>query len=271
MALSSQDGFCSLVEFENDELGSPFSFSGKRSFYCCHICTSTWFLIFLLHFVIEGKASDKDSKSPLQTANDIVIVPTENIGAVVAESRKMEADEKADDMVIESTGNVGPVIADSRKNEAEEKANDMVIEATGNVGSIIAESRKNEGEEKTDNMVIEETGNVGGVIGDSRKNEAEEKVDDMVIELTGSVGAAALDSRKTEAEDKAERQLLSSDIVKSGAVESEKQPNNPDGKQIEAGEKSGKPQSSLGGSSTKREPISNKPVKKRITPIAIDP
>ncbi|KAK7247566.1 hypothetical protein RIF29_42451 [Crotalaria pallida] len=232
LALTSQDGFCSLVEFENDELGVPFSLS-------------------------EGKVSDKDSNSHLQTANDTVIAPTGNVGTVVAENRKMETGEKADDMVIETTGNAVSVIADGRKNEAEEKADDMTPDETGNVGVIVS----------------------------SRKNEAEEKVDDMIVEASGSVGAAVLDSRKTEAEVKAEKQLLSSDSVESGREEkTEKQPNNVDGKQTESGEKSGKPRSSLEAKiptldrkegkqmpSTKSAPMSNKPARKRITPIAIDP
>ncbi|TYK00180.1 chromatin assembly factor 1 subunit FAS2 isoform X2 [Cucumis melo var. makuwa] len=29
LALSSQDGYCTLVEFENDELGLPFALSGN--------------------------------------------------------------------------------------------------------------------------------------------------------------------------------------------------------------------------------------------------
>ncbi|MCI28817.1 chromatin assembly factor 1 subunit FAS2-like, partial [Trifolium medium] len=45
LAFSSQDGFCSLVEFEDGELGSPYCLS-------------------------KGNVSDNDSKSTLQTAND---------------------------------------------------------------------------------------------------------------------------------------------------------------------------------------------------------
>ncbi|CAI0555337.1 unnamed protein product, partial [Linum tenue] len=33
LALSSQDGYCTLVEFENDELGSPIASQGYFSFH----------------------------------------------------------------------------------------------------------------------------------------------------------------------------------------------------------------------------------------------
>ncbi|KAK7318455.1 hypothetical protein RJT34_03157 [Clitoria ternatea] len=309
LALSSQDGFCSLVEFENEELGSPFSLS-------------------------EGKVLDKDSKSTLNTANDTVTVPTGNVSVVVGDSRKMGAEEKADDMGIEASGNIGAIItesrktvtqekaddmiikstgniaADIRKNEAEEKADDMVIEATRNVEGVIEDGRKNEAEEKADDMVIEATRNVEGVTEDGRKNDAEEKAGDMVIEATRNVEGVT-DGRKNDAEEKAADMLIEAtgnaegvttysgkneenDMVSEtnesiGAAEaedkSEKQAANPspDGKQTEA-KKTEKAQSSSKGvksgpeekagkqlPTSKSTPISNKPAKKRITPIAIDP
>ncbi|KAK7369484.1 hypothetical protein VNO80_11523 [Phaseolus coccineus] len=140
--------------------------------------------------------------------------------------------------------------------------------------------------DKPDNMVIEATGNVEGVIADSRKNEAEEKTDDMIIEITGIIGTAELDRRKAEPEDKATKQQWNSCAVNFGAQDkAEKQPANPDsdGKQTESREKTATLQSSLDGksgaeeksgqkfSSSKSTPLSNKPAKKRITPIAIDP
>ncbi|KAF7840097.1 chromatin assembly factor 1 subunit FAS2-like [Senna tora] len=193
LALSSQDGYCTLVEFENNELGSPIPPSG------------------------EEKVSDTNSKGPLQPADCMVIEGTGNIGSVKAESSKTKAEEKADDMVIESTSNVGVVNAGSRKTEAEEKADDMVIEETGNVSAAVAESSKTEAEEKADNMVIE------AVVPESRKIEAEEKTDNMVIEDTGNVGALITDSSKNEAEN--------SNRVKSEAEEkAEKQVSSLDGK-----------------------------------------
>ncbi|KAJ1412952.1 WD40/YVTN repeat-like-containing domain superfamily [Sesbania bispinosa] len=115
LALSSQDGFCSLVEFEN---------------------------VNLEHLSLY-QVSDKDSKSTPQTANNTVVVPTENVDAVVAESKNVEAEEKAVDMVIEASGNID---CHGRKYEnSEEKADGMVIETTGSIG---ADSIKTEAEDE---------------------------------------------------------------------------------------------------------------------------
>ncbi|KHN34070.1 hypothetical protein glysoja_030524 [Glycine soja] len=169
----------------------------------------------------------------------------------------MESEEKADDMVIEASGNIDAVVTESGETITQEK--DEMIKSTGN----LADFRKNEAAEKAIDMAIEATGNVEGVIADSRKKEAEEKTDGMVIETTGSIGAAELDRRKAEQEDKTEKQPANLDS---------------DGKQKEAKEKTEILQSSLDGIksgpqlfSPKSTPISNKPAKKRITPIAIDP
>ncbi|QCD84821.1 chromatin assembly factor 1 subunit B [Vigna unguiculata] len=192
LALSSQDGFCSLVEFENDELGSPYSLS-------------------------EGKV-EEDSKSTVQTGNNTATVPTGNFGAVLSESKDMELEARAG--------------------------------ASGNIGAAISENQSTVTQEKPDNMVIEATGNVEGVIANSRKNEAEEKTDDMVIETTGRIGAAELDrKRKAEPEDNAAKQPWNLGTVSFGA-------------QDKAGQQL---------SSSKSTPLSNKPARKRITPIALDP
>ncbi|BAT97055.1 hypothetical protein LR48_Vigan01g014600 [Vigna angularis] len=232
LALSSQDGFCSLVEFENDELGSPYSLS-------------------------EAKV-EEDSKSAVQTGN--ATVPTGNFSAVLSESKDMEIEAEAVDMVTGESGNIGTAI-------------------TENLSTLT--------QDKPDNMVIEATGNVEGVIVDSRKNEAEEKTDDMVIEATGRIGAAELDRRKAEAEHKAAKQPWNLGTVSFGAQDkTKKQLANPDsdGKQTESREKTATLQSSLDSiksgaeekaqqqlSSSKSTPLSNKPARKRITPIAIDP
>ncbi|GAU35090.1 hypothetical protein TSUD_70130 [Trifolium subterraneum] len=248
LAFSSQDGFCSLVEFEDGELGSPYCLS-------------------------KGNVSDMDSKSTLQTANDVVL-PTGSVGEVVAESRKMEAEEKVDDMDIETSRDIGAVTSESC-----DKAEDMIIKSTGNVSAVIANSRKNEARHKADDMVIE------GGKADSMKSDAEEKTDDMIIETneTANIEAALLDDRKTE--DATAKQVSSSGSVNFGAEEKElKQPVNPDNKQSEAEKKADKPQSTLDGikprpeekignqlSSSKSTPVTNKPARKRITPVAIDP
>jgi len=122
--------------------------------------------------------------------------------------------------------------------------------ASGNIGAAISENQSTVTQEKPDNMVIEATGNVEGVIANSRKNEAEEKTDDMVIETTGRIGAAELDrKRKAEPEDNAAKQPWNLGTVSFGA-------------QDKAGQQL---------SSSKSTPLSNKPARKRITPIALDP
>ncbi|CAK8578974.1 unnamed protein product [Lathyrus sativus] len=210
LAFSSQDGFCSLVEFEDGELGSPYCLS-------------------------KGNVSEQDSKNTLQTANDTVLPTGSVVGADVAESRKTEVEEKVDGMDIEVSRDIGAFTSVSSKTIAQDNPDHMIIKPTEIVSAVIADSRKNKAEHKTDDMVIE------GV-------EAEHKTDDMVIE-----GVAA-DSRK--------------------------QSPNLDGKQSEAD----KPQPSLNDikpgpaektgnqlSSLKSTPASNKPARKRITPIAIEP
>ncbi|KAL5053278.1 hypothetical protein RYX36_033960 [Vicia faba] len=208
LAFSSQDGFCSLVEFEDGELGSP---------YC-----------------LSRNVSDKDSKSTLQTANNTVL-PTGSVGAAVAESRKMEAEEKVDDMDIEASRDIGAFPSDSSKTKKQDNPDDMIIKPTGNASAVIADSWKNEAEHKTDDMVIE------GV-------EAEHKTDDTVIE-----GVAA-DSRK---------QLPNPDCKLS---EADKPPSSLDGIKPGPAEKTGNQLSS-----SKSTLVSNKPARKRITPIAIGP
>ncbi|KAL2342927.1 hypothetical protein Fmac_004212 [Flemingia macrophylla] len=211
LALSSQDGFCSLMEFENDELGSLYPLS-------------------------EGQVSNSDSKGTMGTVDDTVTVSTKNVSAVQA------------------------------------MADDMVIEASGNIGAVRTESGVRQENEAT------------GIVEDSTENEAEEKNDNMVIETTEISGAAELDCRKG---DRGEKQLRNSGTVIFGAQdEAEKQTANPDldVKQTKAKEKTEKLQSSLDGiksgpeqkagqhmSTLKSTPVTNKPAKKRITPIAIDP
>ncbi|KAL1364718.1 hypothetical protein HN51_012861 [Arachis hypogaea] len=240
LALSSQDGFCSLVEFENDELGTPFSLS-------------------------DGKVSDKDIKSLLQTAND-TIVPIRNVGPVVDENSKMQA-EGADCMIIESV-NTGTDLLESRETSAQRKADDSdMIKSTGSAQSAMTDSETNEAEEKADKMAAEATVNVKEVVSDCRKKKAEE-VDDVATQPTGNVEEADLGSRKIEAEDKAEKQVLSSGSVKCGAEEKEEKPQS----SLDA-TKSGPNEETAGKqiSSSKSTPIPNKPARKRITPIAIDP
>jgi chromatin assembly factor 1 subunit B len=182
-------------------------------------------------------------------------------------------------MDIETSRDIGAVTSEGSKTVTQDKAEDMIIKSTGNVSAVIADNRKNEARHKADDMVIE------GGTADSMKRDAEEKTDDMIIDTNGTanIAAALLDNRETE--DATAKQVSSSGSVNFGAEENAlKQSVNPDSKQSEEEMKADKPQSILDGiksrpeektgnqlSGSKNTPISNKPARKRITPIAIDP
>ncbi|XP_031267779.1 chromatin assembly factor 1 subunit FAS2 [Pistacia vera] len=68
LALSSQDGYCTLVEFENDELGSPISLSGNK---------------------VTG---NENNIPDVQKSKDMMIDLTRKDDLVVVDSRGMEAD-----------------------------------------------------------------------------------------------------------------------------------------------------------------------------------
>ncbi|MED6180719.1 3-oxoacyl-[acyl-carrier-protein] synthase [Stylosanthes scabra] len=224
LALSSQDGFCSLVEFEDEELGTPFSLS-------------------------DGKVSD-----------------TGTVGSVVAEKLKVQEDD--DCMIIESVANIGTVLVESRETSTERKvAESDMIKSTGSAQSVMNDNCTNEAEEKDDKMDAEATVNVEAVVSDCMKKK-EEEVDGVATQPTGSVGEAVLGCAKIEAEDKAEKRVLSSGSVKCGAEEKEEKP------QLSLdGVKSGPTEETAGKqiSSSNSTAIPNKPARKRITPIAIDP
>uniref|UniRef100_A0A5B6ZBT3 CAF-1 p60 homolog n=1 Tax=Davidia involucrata TaxID=16924 RepID=A0A5B6ZBT3_DAVIN len=68
LALSSQDGYCTLVEFEEEELGSPISLSEEK------------------------KVTGDENNKPAQKQDDIGIEATRNSGIVGADSGKAEAE-----------------------------------------------------------------------------------------------------------------------------------------------------------------------------------
>ncbi|KAI9074797.1 hypothetical protein K1719_043221 [Acacia pycnantha] len=276
LALSSQDGFCTLVEFENNELGTPISSSGEKKVSDkdkTHPKTSD-------NLVIEGtgniSAAEKSVKNEAGVkTDDMIIESTSNVGAINEGIRKAEAEEQGDDMVIEVTGNIGAVAAERMKREAEEKADYMVIEETSNVSGVEAAGRKNEAQEKADDMIIRKTSNVGGVVAASRESTEKEKAV-AIIEESGNVGATVVDSSKNEAE----KQPVSSDSEKSDEQgKTEKHPSGLDAVRKESEEKTEKQTSSLNkseaeervASGSRGTAISSKTGKKRITPIAIDP
>ncbi|GMY12432.1 chromatin assembly factor 1 subunit FAS2 [Fagus crenata] len=67
LALSSQDGYCTLLEFEHEELGSPVSLSEEK------------------------KVVSDENKNPIQKPEDMVIDATTNDGVVAVDSTKSEA------------------------------------------------------------------------------------------------------------------------------------------------------------------------------------
>uniref|UniRef100_A0A5B6ZEH2 CAF-1 p60 homolog n=1 Tax=Davidia involucrata TaxID=16924 RepID=A0A5B6ZEH2_DAVIN len=68
LALSSQDGYCTLVEFEKDELGFPISLSEEK------------------------KVMGDDNNKPVQKSDEMGIEATTNNSIVGADSRKAEAE-----------------------------------------------------------------------------------------------------------------------------------------------------------------------------------
>ncbi|BBH05485.1 Transducin/WD40 repeat-like superfamily protein, partial [Prunus dulcis] len=150
LGLSSQDGYCTLVEFENDELGSP-------------LCSSE-----------EKKVMRDENKSPVQKPEDMNCRKESTKKAerkeekVMGEQNKRPA-EKAEDMIIESTATDSLVAADNGNSEAEgnrkteletkakevvnlqnrspvENPEDMVVEVTANDSLVAAYNAKSEAE-----------------------------------------------------------------------------------------------------------------------------
>ncbi|KAK4585520.1 hypothetical protein RGQ29_022965 [Quercus rubra] len=106
LALSSQDGYCTLLEFEHDELGSPVSLS-------------------------EYKKVKDEKKNPVQKPKDMVIDLTTNGSVVAVDSTKRKSGnnegkqespnknpvQNPEDMVIDETTNDSVVTVDSTKPE----------------------------------------------------------------------------------------------------------------------------------------------------------
>lgn len=275
LALSSQDGYCTLVEFENNELGTPISSSGipHPSLIFYHIFTTEFSNFSELDGLGEKKISDKDEIQP-KTSDNMIVEATGNVCADEKERLKNEAGGKVDDMIIESTSNVGIIDEGIRKAEAKDQGDDMVIDETCNVTEVEAAGGKNKAREKADDMVIEETSNVDGVVVASQESVTKEKAA-LIIKENGNVGAVVMDSNT----DKAEKQPASSSSVKSDEQDkTEKHPSGSDIVRKDAEEKTDTQTPSL----DKREAeetaacisrgttTSNKTGKRRITPVAID-
>ncbi|KAJ4715286.1 Chromatin assembly factor 1 subunit FAS2 [Melia azedarach] len=149
LALSSQDGYCTLVEFENNELGLPISLSGKE-------------------------VSQDKSKSPLvEKSEDMIIETAAKDNSVAEDSRLVEPESNK---------------AASRKTEAEMKegktganafaaeSRPMEVERNEEAGSRKTEAeRKEEKTTTNDSFVTAESGRkeVERNEVDCRKKEAE--------------------------------------------------------------------------------------------------
>ncbi|KAJ0040288.1 hypothetical protein Pint_27220 [Pistacia integerrima] len=99
LALSSQDGYCTLVEFENDELGSPISLSGLQSslhflLFVCLSPSGLWPLSERFNPILVGnKVTGNENNIPdVQKSKDMMIDLTRKDDLVVVDSRGMEAD-----------------------------------------------------------------------------------------------------------------------------------------------------------------------------------
>ncbi|TXG60425.1 hypothetical protein EZV62_014998 [Acer yangbiense] len=203
LALSSQDGYCTLVEFENNELGFPISLSGNK--------------------VIEDV-----NKSPVvQKSEDMIIVTTTKDSPVAADSRLMEAEKNETDYSkIETERTEDSIPMETERGEIDNPKSGERKEGktTKNDVSVAGDSRAMETERykagspqmEGETMKEGKTRNDSSVAGDSKPMEVER------IEVEKS--------RKTEAETKEVKPA---------------------------------PAPAPG--------VKNKPAKRRITPMAIDP
>ncbi|BFG35115.1 hypothetical protein CerSpe_213890 [Prunus speciosa] len=200
LGLSSQDGYCTLVEFENDELGSP-------------ICSSE-----------AKKVMHDKNKSPVQKPEDMKIEATKN-DCLVAEDNGRTVEER--NQQKEAERKEERVMGEQNKRPAE-KAEDMVIESTA-TDSLVAVDNGNseaEGNRKT------EVETKAKEVVDLENRSPVENPEDMVVEVTANDSLVAAYNAKSEAESN------------EGITESQ--------------------------SSMKTATV-NKPTKRRITPMAIDP
>ncbi|XP_050377549.1 chromatin assembly factor 1 subunit FAS2 isoform X2 [Argentina anserina] len=181
LAFSSQDGYCTLVEFENDELGSPICLPEKK---------------------VIG---DEDNSSLKNPESMLIEATTENSLAAtkaINEVNKISV-KKADDMVIDTAPNKSLDAVDNEISEAEsnkhleaekevigddrskvEKPDDMVIDAAAN-DSIAANIKISEIERKEKKVMDDDSSTV-------------KKPVDMVSEASANDDLVAVNAGKTE-------------------------------------------------------------------------
>ncbi|CAL9000729.1 unnamed protein product [Prunus brigantina] len=168
LGLSSQDGYCTLVEFENDELGSP-------------ICSSD-----------EKKVMRDKNKGPVQKPEDMVIEATKN-DSLVAEDNGRTVEER--NQQKEAERKEEKVMGEQNKRPAE-KAEDMVIESTATDSLVAADNGNSEaeGNRKTEvEMKAKE-------VVDLENRSPVENPEDMVVEVTANGSLVAAYDAKSEAE-----------------------------------------------------------------------
>ncbi|CAB4283470.1 unnamed protein product [Prunus armeniaca] len=168
LGLSSQDGYCTLVEFENDELGSP-------------ICSSE-----------EKKVMHDKNKSPVQKSENMMIEATKN-DSLVAEDNGRTVEER--NQQKEAERKEEKVMGEQNKRPAE-KAEDMVIESTATDSRVAADNGNSEAE---GNRKTEVETKAKEVV-DLENRSPVENPEDMVVEVTANGSLVAAYDAKSEAE-----------------------------------------------------------------------
>ncbi|XP_021899842.1 chromatin assembly factor 1 subunit FAS2-like, partial [Carica papaya] len=130
VALSSQDGYCTLVEFTKDELGLPFCLTEgtrvgeneNKIQRAEDMTTGTT--------KNDGMVSEDEKKGSIQEMEDMVIVTTKDDGSVPGTSKTTAIERKQGKWVSLSS------ITTITSNKPAKEAEDMMIETTKNDSSM---------------------------------------------------------------------------------------------------------------------------------------
>lgn len=117
LAVSSQDGYSTLLEFENGELGSPFALSGLSissiiAHSCCISPHPRLKLVFL-HFEPEVKCVIGDQKKSPAEPENMEVEETKPVVTVSTDSGKREVEMK--DLKEKAASNASSVSVSTRK------------------------------------------------------------------------------------------------------------------------------------------------------------
>ncbi|XP_004288334.1 PREDICTED: chromatin assembly factor 1 subunit FAS2 isoform X1 [Fragaria vesca subsp. vesca] len=203
LALSSQDGYCTIVEFENDELGSPTEEKVFGEEEESSVKKPEGMLIETTteNSLVATKVNNEENKISVKKPEDKVIDTAPNKSLVAVENEITEAERN------KQTGAEKEVIGDDRSTA--EKPEDMVIDTASN-DSLAANIEISEAEASEKKVLGDDSSTV-------------QKPEDMVTETSANDSLVELNDSKKES------------------------------------------------SSTVTTPTVNKPTKRRITPMAIDP